>query len=491
MPLASAVSQILQGTTGTLVADGFNRGWEAAVPRADYPLAQRSEILDPVTCDLCRSVDGAVISKSDPRYRRWTGPLHINCRGIMLHIHRSEVGPDGKPTRADWTDPDPELIEKHGHFVARPLKYEPLRVPARPTGRDFIAYRARGAPHVTLRWRDALPNWALRETLQTMASGFGDRLATLSMAGDAELASQMLAHASDRQLFANLTDLHARRAAEWADTAGPLSKDDLRSVPTRMIDDPATTLGTNVDDSGSVEWMLHNEKLPLDAKRSLDDVVTVYDPKQADITDILRAPGEVSPPIPADQPVKRAPSPPLPQKVPEADQLAGDAWMESLTDDEVDAFCAWAEEGNWEEIRAASRGEAASDEAQKHLGAIEQALARHADSETAETVYRGLHDIAEDAYDALRNLQPGETLSLESPASATWDEGIAEYFATEMGEGTGKPVIMEWDSYSGADISAYSRYPDEREFLFQRGTKLHVVGVDDEADILHIYLREL
>ncbi|HUT77581.1 MAG TPA: hypothetical protein VM285_07840 [Polyangia bacterium] len=307
MSLSETVHTILEGTTGAVAPRAFAQGWEAAVPPADFPLAQISEILDTATCALCRAVDGKVIARSSPDYARWALPSHINCRRCMVFVSRDEVGPDGKPTQPDFEAPPQALIDKHGHFVSSPQKYEALRVPARPCGRDFIAYRPGGAEHVTLRWRDSLSDAGLRETLQTMARGLGSRLSTLSIPGDAELAAQMVTHASERELFANLKQLHARRAAEWADTAGPLSEDDLASVPRRMTLHPDTTLGTNVDDAGRVEWMLHNEKLPLDGKRNLDDVVTLYDPKRADLTDVLRVPGDEMLPAAPKPPAGRLP----------------------------------------------------------------------------------------------------------------------------------------------------------------------------------------
>ncbi len=308
MLIADCVDTILRGTTGSLVAQAWNRGWDEAAPVSEWTHGQRSERNDAVTCPLCRAANGRIVDRRRPDAARWSSAFHINCRGFLIPIHRDERDNLGNGPLADFPadgdlvvfdpDKDPvpfsELIEKHGHFVSNPERYAPLNVPARPTGRDFIAYRRAGEQHVTLRWRDNLPNPALRETLQDMAAGFGGRLGVLDIAGDVELAIQILHHASERELFRSLPAMHAEHAGDWIESAGMLSEDDFRSIPRRAIADAGTGLGTHASDAGDVEWFLHNPALPLDAERTLDDAVVIYRPEAADITDIFRLPPEVS-----------------------------------------------------------------------------------------------------------------------------------------------------------------------------------------------------
>jgi hypothetical protein len=209
MLLADTTDLILQGTTGAVVPQAFTRGYDAAAPPDEFPRAQCLEVLDERVCPLCAHLDGMIFDRTSPAYARYRLPSHINCRRTWVFIHRDEVGPDGRPTEPDFVPPSQELIDKHGHFVSDERKYAALRVPARPTGRDFIAFRpplpgggqSRG---VVLRWRDNLDNGPLQETLQTMAAGLTDPLG-LPHAGDRELALQILHHAAERGLFSDLT----------------------------------------------------------------------------------------------------------------------------------------------------------------------------------------------------------------------------------------------------------------------------------------------
>ncbi|MEK7767942.1 MAG: hypothetical protein AAB368_17055, partial [bacterium] len=124
-------------------------------------------MLDGRICPLCRQLNGHILEKGTALYQRYRLPSHINCRRIMVDVHKDEVNNEGDPTRATLTpdnEPDEEMRRRYGHFIGDPKKYAPLRVPARPTGRDFIYERgADGAPG-KLHWAPKLPKWALQET---------------------------------------------------------------------------------------------------------------------------------------------------------------------------------------------------------------------------------------------------------------------------------------------------------------------------------------
>ena len=290
-PLAQTIGTILAGTTGTLIPKHFGMGAEAAAPAREFPLARITEQMDGRVCPLCMSVHGMVIRRDSPQYAVWSRPSHINCRRYMIFIGASQAGPDGKPTQADFEAPDQELIDRHGHFVSEPKKYEALRVPNRPTGRDFVAYRKAGAEHVTLRVRDALPNWALQETLREMAGGIANP-ALLNIAGDRELAFQILSHAADRGLFRAPGQMYATHADDWP-AAGTLSETEFAKLPERMTWDEGSTVVPYTTESGRVEWLLHNESLPLRQDVALDDVAATYSIDDAAYNLIGRLPDDV------------------------------------------------------------------------------------------------------------------------------------------------------------------------------------------------------
>ena len=304
--VADTIENLIGSTTGVVVTDSFTRGWESAAPEAEFPLAQRSEILDSATCRLCRSVDMRIVRRTDPWYQRFRRQLHINCRGVWLYIDASEVDNEGKPTAPDWpaegetfADEDgneatlQQLIDRHGHFVREPEKYASLNVPARPDGRDVIFFRERLpggglAPHVTAKWRDGMPKWAARETLQTMASGICDPLDLQTTPGDMSLALQIMWHAGRAELWQGFKGIMAQRASAWAATAGTLTETELRSLPVQMMQSGEAFVGTHASSAGTPQWLLYAENQPLGPGRALDEVAALYRPDWGDFVDLQR-----------------------------------------------------------------------------------------------------------------------------------------------------------------------------------------------------------
>ncbi|HEU4753745.1 MAG TPA: hypothetical protein VFU47_11615, partial [Armatimonadota bacterium] len=138
MALPAHLNQALEATAALTVAELYNEGKSAANNPEEWPLAQISERLDGRTCPLCRAVDGKILKVGSPEYRQWRQPSHINCRRVMVYIHRDEQG--AKP---DFREPDAELIRKHGHYHLRPDRHAELRIPAEPAGRHVIVRRVR------------------------------------------------------------------------------------------------------------------------------------------------------------------------------------------------------------------------------------------------------------------------------------------------------------------------------------------------------------
>ena len=114
---------------------GRQRG--SAHDLAEAILAAVAEFAGPQderTCPLCAQLAGMRVKVGSDEYYRYSPPVHINCRHQWVYYPEGEVEPD-------FATPDPELVRKHGHFVTQPHKYAPLRVPASPTGRDFVFRR--------------------------------------------------------------------------------------------------------------------------------------------------------------------------------------------------------------------------------------------------------------------------------------------------------------------------------------------------------------
>lgn len=171
------ISDLLSGVTAAFGTDVYSIAKDDVLDAEQWPLAQRLELAN--CCKLCATINGRIVRKSDPAYRKWLRQVHMNCRGIWVDIHKDEgheeVGPDGTarwvPTQPTWHDsPIPEeLLQRHGHFIHEPEKYAALNLPARPTGRDFIFVRNQGDLPGTLIFAPNLPDKLLKSTLAEIA----------------------------------------------------------------------------------------------------------------------------------------------------------------------------------------------------------------------------------------------------------------------------------------------------------------------------------
>ena len=158
--LPETINELLRITGSITVQQMENEGRVDAAPLDDYDLFEIVESITDASCDLCIEMDGMRISRDDPDFEIIKDPAHINCFRLLEAIGRDEVGPDDKPIEPDYERPSDELIDKHGHFMRFPEKYEALKVPAQPEGRDFIAkpyVGEDGKQHVMLHWR--VPEW--------------------------------------------------------------------------------------------------------------------------------------------------------------------------------------------------------------------------------------------------------------------------------------------------------------------------------------------
>jgi hypothetical protein len=87
---AASIDQLTTDATGILVSSYINHGRNTVFDQNsdDVYALQRSELLDPNTCNYCLSVDGRVIEKSDPFGQNTI--FHSNCRGIWVAILNDE-----------------------------------------------------------------------------------------------------------------------------------------------------------------------------------------------------------------------------------------------------------------------------------------------------------------------------------------------------------------------------------------------------------------
>lgn len=203
-------SRALQGIAGALPQRFYELGRDSAVSPSEYPLAQIMEVLDDRICDLCRALHGQIVRKGSPMWYRYRFASHINDRRILVDIHRSEVDNHGRPTQPTLTpetEPSEALRRRYGHFITDRKAYRNLRVPARPTGRDFIFRRGAPGSPGSLVWAGALPDWALKQTSARVA------LASVRMWEAGEISAAQL-RVSLIQCAAPCVSRLARAAAE-------------------------------------------------------------------------------------------------------------------------------------------------------------------------------------------------------------------------------------------------------------------------------------
>lgn len=101
-------------TTRMLSSKGVNEGRRDAIERGGIPLrgAQYSALMDRRTCELCLDLDERVIPVEHPDLRRFTPPVHHNCRCVWVWITREEA--DFTPT---WETPASSKIDRYGGLV--------------------------------------------------------------------------------------------------------------------------------------------------------------------------------------------------------------------------------------------------------------------------------------------------------------------------------------------------------------------------------------
>lgn len=247
--MADFVSKLLAGVTAAYGTDVYSLAKDDVLDAAEWPLAQRLELAN--CCKLCATINGRIVRKDDPVYRKWLRQVHMNCRGIWVDIHkdekREEIGPDGQarlvPTRPDWHDkPIPEeWLKKYGHFIHEPEKYRALNLPARATGRDFVFYKGDPGQPGKMVFAPNLPDKLLKATVgeiagKTMAAAAAGSAPLESLAATLEqCVSQPAARAINRpqEFIAHFDQDAAKHGARLG-----ISADEYAAIPQAVLMEP-------------------------------------------------------------------------------------------------------------------------------------------------------------------------------------------------------------------------------------------------------------
>ena len=288
------VDHLLGTTTGAFETAIYRLGQESALPASDYPHAQIIETLDGAICPLCRAVHGMILDKSKPEYDRWRLPSHINCRRILVDIHRDEVDNEGNPTQGNFREPPDQLIEQHGHFVHRPKKFANLRLPARPTGLDFVVKRGQdGAANLV--YCRALAEGILRQTLRQSSTG----LVAEALAGVtprvAELHSRILTQVAqqgaNRQFWDDLATQYRTHAGDWGRQV-VLSQEQYQGLPAQVLANlPDTAVLTQTSAQyGEMQLVVYRARGLSVGGNTLDEVTLVWDVERSQIYRLGRLP---------------------------------------------------------------------------------------------------------------------------------------------------------------------------------------------------------
>jgi hypothetical protein len=114
--------------------------------------------------------------------------------------------------------------------------------------------------------------------------------------------------------------------------------------------------------------------------------------------------------------------------------------------------------------------------------------AYRADSTDAmSTTWRGMH--ASDGL--LGRLEVGDVFEEGAYFSTSLDSRVAGDFALSADQGK-TPALLSIEGYDGVDVSQISRYTNEAEILFPRGSRFEVISRDVGVDgLIHIVLRQV
>jgi hypothetical protein len=308
--LADTIDKLLTGTTGALAARFFELGKDAAMDAAEWPWAQIIEHLDKRICDLCRAVNGKMLLKGSPEWARWHLPSHLNCRRITVDVHKDEKDNEGNSPRQDIKEPPDgmsqeawdKVVKQHGHFLNDPKKYSALRIPARPTGRDFIYSRgAEGFPG-KLTFARALPDALLKTTLQRITLPIVEAATNgeVLLPADAHVLTQCARQSANREWYDDLPADLARHQRDWEDVK-VLSQSEYKQVAGEVLDADPAVAACNYQSAkyGEVPTVIFHADQVVIGKTKLEDASLLWDADRCtisnvgklDLTELAKEPG--------------------------------------------------------------------------------------------------------------------------------------------------------------------------------------------------------
>ena len=162
----------------------------------------------------------------------------------------------------------------------------------------------------------------------------------------------------------------------------------------------------------------------------------------------------------------------LPPSLPVGD-MPPDKWAKSLSSDELRVIDYWQGSG-YEDIRNIQRTGKGSESLKTAIDGFEKALDRAKPYEG--TVWRGLHDLDDKAFNKLSKSKTIEWKSLTSSAS---NQKAALRFVRSERKG-GRSVLFEIRNKSGIDLTSVVG-KEEAEVLLRKGAKYRVVGQSEET----------
>lgn len=88
--IQTEAARMIANMSGTIVGQWVNRGRMGVFTKnlTKIKAFQRTEVLDSLTCPMCRSLDKRVIKADDPM--RYLDNVHTNCRGLWVPIYEAD-----------------------------------------------------------------------------------------------------------------------------------------------------------------------------------------------------------------------------------------------------------------------------------------------------------------------------------------------------------------------------------------------------------------
>jgi len=164
----------------------------------------------------------------------------------------------------------------------------------------------------------------------------------------------------------------------------------------------------------------------------------------------------------------------------EGPQQTPEQWAKGLSDTELKTMDFWQREG-YTNIRAAERGLIKPDPALAKAEANFHEMLNTAPKYEG-TVHRGIYNLNDDTYQAIINAGK-EPITFDASTSASMSRDVAVQFGNDGT--TGRTILFDIKTKTGVDVDGASNvlHLDEREVILRKGTKYHLVRVDELGEV--------